>query len=193
MADGRVPDGVSAPAVHISVRHSATRAVLRWLWRWPDVVASLLLAAIALLVGVSVLARYVFSFGLPWMEELIRYLFIWLAFVGGASAANHMAHFRMVLFRDALLPRASRHLDSFAHLVFLSLGLLLLKTGVDLVSATLGQRSPVLGVPMGWVYASMPASGLMIVLYSASHSVDGFSAGTWWLKRFRSNSREDRQ
>ena len=43
--------------------------------------------AIMLLISiVEVVRRYLFNASFPWSEELIRYLMIWIAFIGGAAA-----------------------------------------------------------------------------------------------------------
>ena len=42
-----------------------------------------LLATASLVLFVNVVARYVFNWGFPWAEELVRYEIVWMVFLGG--------------------------------------------------------------------------------------------------------------
>jgi TRAP-type C4-dicarboxylate transport system permease small subunit len=42
---------------------------------------------------------------------------------------------------------------------------LLVVSGVALVRLTNGQHSPALDVPMSWVYAAVPVSGLLMLIH----------------------------
>lgn len=139
------------------------------LWNLPEIIGSLLLLAITAIIGAAVTSRYLFFFTFTWAEELVRFLFIWLAFIGGALAVKHLTHFRLVLLRNALPDKVRTGLDALAHLCFIVLGGILLFVGFDLVSRTMEQLSPALYLPQGIVYFSMPLSGAMIIVYSSVH------------------------
>src|SRR3970282_739146 len=50
------------------------------------------LAAMALAVFVQVLLRYVFTYALDGLDEVPRYLFVWLVMVGAAAAMHRGDH-----------------------------------------------------------------------------------------------------
>jgi TRAP-type C4-dicarboxylate transport system permease small subunit len=143
------------------------RQIGRVLWKLPEILGGALLVVTTALTGAAVVSRYVFYFGLTWAEELLRFLFIWLAFLGGAVAVKELRHFRLTLARDAVPRTWGFVLDLLGHACFFAFGALLLVPGVQLCVLTIEQESPALSLPQGVVYAVMPLAGLLIMAYAA--------------------------
>ena len=54
------------------------KKVLQWLdENLEEVLLVIALAAMAVIMGIQVIARYIFGASLSWSEELTRYIFIW--------------------------------------------------------------------------------------------------------------------
>lgn len=47
-----------------------------------------------------------------------------------------------------------------------------------LITRTLSQPSPSLGIPMGWFYSILPISAFCIVIYMVLNLIDFFATGT---------------
>lgn len=125
---------------------------------------SLLLTAIVLFV--NVVLRYVFSASTSWAEELIRYLMIWITFIGGSVCVRKGAHIRMD-FLLTMLPKGVA--DALTRLVFLIAAgfcAALLWYSYQLVAFTieLEQTSPAMGVPMWIPYLAMPLGSALMTL-----------------------------
>jgi len=58
-------------------------------------IASLLVAATVGLTFAQVVLRYVFNTPQTWVEEVGRYLFIWITFLGAAAAFSRDTHIRV--------------------------------------------------------------------------------------------------
>lgn len=65
------------------------------------------LAIMTLVVFVQVVMRYVFANSLSWSEELARFIFLWLSWVGASYAVRERSHFRVEMLMD-LFKGASR-------------------------------------------------------------------------------------
>lgn len=134
--------------------------------RFEEVLLVLLLISMTLVLGVQIIARYVFQNSLTWSEELVRYLFIWSAFLGVPYCINKGASLKVVQFIDYLpakLKNIVLMIDRVLMVVFFAaifvFGLLVVKN-----SFLNGQRSPALGLPMYVVYLSVVVgSGLAII------------------------------
>jgi len=134
--------------------------------RFEEVLLVLLLISMTLVLGVQIIARYVFQNSLTWSEELVRYLFIWSAFLGVPYCINKGASLKVVQFIDYLpakLKNIVLMIDRVLMVVFFAaifvFGLLVVKN-----SFLNGQRSPALGLPMYIVYLSVVVgSGLAII------------------------------
>lgn len=136
--------------------------------RWINLVIALALAVMVLLVFGNVVLRYGFNSGISVSEELSRWLFVWITFLGAIVAVKEHGH----LGTDILLTR----LPAIGKRVCLavSYGLMLFCTWL-LFSGALAQarinldvEAPVTGASMAIFYASgvvfAVASGLLLLL-----------------------------
>ena len=58
------------------------KKALQWLdENLEEVLLVIALAAMAVIMGIQVIARYIFGASLSWSEELTRYIFIWAGFL----------------------------------------------------------------------------------------------------------------
>lgn len=69
-----------------------------------EALVGLMMAAIVLIMGTQVVARYVFTNPFVWAEEIAAYLFIWIVFLGSGLAFQRRAHIALDYF-VRLLPR----------------------------------------------------------------------------------------
>lgn len=124
------------------------------LTRLLDVFSVVCLAIMVVMVFGNVVLRYAFNDGITVSEELSRWLFIWMTFMGAAVAVKDHGH----LGTDMLVGR----LGHTGKRVCLTLSyLLMLVTNVFLFRGSWAQtvinadvEAPVSGLSMAWVYAS---------------------------------------
>ena len=127
--------------------------------------AGALLVAVACVVLLQVLMRYLFAYPNPWSEEVSRYCFIWLSLLGASLAVEHRAHFRFDQVTGKLAPRTKRAVETGARAVVLIFAFLLIGTGIALMDLTMAERSPALNLPVALVYAAAPVSGALMVIH----------------------------
>ncbi len=129
---------------------------LVWLRRLLDVLAALLLAAVLLITGARVFARYVLGEAMPWSEELTRLLFIWLVLIGAAGAR----HLRIDMVPARLGHGAARARLEVA-IALLSVGMLALLVwkGFGLIALTAYDRYTALDLSLQYLYWSLIVGG----------------------------------
>jgi TRAP-type C4-dicarboxylate transport system permease small subunit len=126
-----------------------------------------LLALYVMLVitmAVEVLRREIFAYSSIWGEEIVRYAFIYLAWIGAAAAVKERAHIRIDVLMHYLGPRPKALLYIFGDLVMLGVALVALYWSIETVhvSAKFGSVSHGLRVSMVWFLMAVPAGfGLM--------------------------------
>jgi TRAP-type C4-dicarboxylate transport system permease small subunit len=121
-------------------------------FRLAEALLVLMLGAMVIMVFGNVVLRYGFNSGLDFSEELSRFFFIWITFLGAIIAMREKAHLGLdTLVR--LLPRAGRKV-CFGLSNALMLGCcVLMFYGTwrqHQINAT--TMSAVTGIPMIWVY-----------------------------------------
>jgi len=141
--------------------------MLRFLNKIEDIfcAASLLLTTIILFV--NVVLRYAFSASTSWAEELIRYLMIWITFIGGGVCVRHSAHIRMDFLLSFLPKWAAGLLTRAVYLIAAGFCTALIVYSWQLVEFTIEmeQTSPAMGVPMWIPYLAMPLGSALMVLH----------------------------
>lgn len=112
------------------------------------------LALMAIFVFVNVIMRYFFHSGLTWAEEVSRFLFIWLIFLGSIVAFKANEHLGIDALARRLSPRGRRMLFVVNSLIILATLALTLHGAWMLTVLNLDQSSPAINLPYAYVYAS---------------------------------------
>lgn len=129
---------------------------------------ALLMAVMTVDVLWGVFTRYVVGSQSPWTEELARFLLIWIGLLGAAYVAGQNKHLAIDILPGKLRGRSRRRLlRSIDLLIILFAGTTLVIGGIRLVYITykLGQASAALQLPLSVVYAIVPLSGLLVIIY----------------------------
>jgi TRAP-type C4-dicarboxylate transport system permease small subunit len=116
-----------------------------------------LLPFTCILVALSTFGRYTGLYNMYWAEEVIRYLYIWVAFLGISMGVKSDAHFRLQLFVK-MLPKPLETIISAISIVIVVVFLAFLcYLSAMLVSRQLsiGQTSPMLLIPMAIPYGAI--------------------------------------
>jgi len=115
-------------------------------------------------IFIQVIARYVFNSSLSWSEELSRYLFIWQTWLGASVALRYDKHIRLEMLDNKFGPNGKNALMLIADITWLAFDIFLITSGTELVIQQFarGTRSAGIGIPLGFVYASLPFSSLVI-------------------------------
>ena len=142
----------------------------RWIDGYCRGIAYLIAAALALMVVLvfgNVVMRYGFNSGFTVSEELSRWLFVWLTFLGAVVALRDNAHLGTDVLVGRLGPRCRKIcLGLSLVLVLACLGLLFKGTYAQFM-VNYESESPVMELSMGWFYACgmvFPVLGAPIVL-----------------------------
>jgi TRAP-type C4-dicarboxylate transport system permease small subunit len=147
------------------VWNGATRAL--------EITTTTLFAVLVLDVLWGVVSRY--WPGIPpsdWTEELGIYLLVWVSLLGSALTYRDRGHLGVDYFVAHFDPAAQRVGAVVVELCVLAFAVFVLTYGgFRLVSDTLasGQLTPVLQWKTGYLYASVPISGVFFAAFAIEH------------------------
>jgi TRAP-type C4-dicarboxylate transport system permease small subunit len=121
-------------------------------FRLAEGVLVLMLCAMVVMVFGNVVLRYGFNTGLDFSEELSRFFFIWITFLGAIIAMRENAHLGLdTLIR--VLPRAGKRVCfGLSNLMMLGCCALMFYGTWRQHQINATTMSPVTGIPMSWVY-----------------------------------------
>ncbi|MCB8747494.1 TRAP transporter small permease [Rhodoferax sp. U2-2l] len=132
--------------------------LLRWLM-------VLIIGSMTTLVFLNVVLRYGFNSNLSITEEIGRYLFVWLTFLGGISAFVRNRHVRVDTFLQRMPPNMQRMVGILSDLAMLACCILILIGGWQLTKGNMANYLPISDLPVATLYfASVPFSVIVGVL-----------------------------
>lgn len=114
---------------------------------------------------VEVIRREVFAYSSIWGEEIVRYSFIYLAWIGAASAVRERAHIRIDVVMHYLSARAKAVLYIFGDLLMFAVACVALYWSFEtvMVSWEFGSVSHGLRVSMVWFLAAVPIGFTLMI------------------------------
>ncbi|MDS9469368.1 TRAP transporter small permease [Paracoccus sp. MBLB3053] len=140
------------------------RAAINLFYRLLDVLLCVLIGGMALMVFVNVVLRYAMNSGIPVTEELSRFFFVWLTFIGAVVAHRHNLHMGMETF-VAMLGRKGRMLAmGLSDLLIIGCSAVLFIGTWKQLPINMSMSAPVSGIPMGWVYGTGLFTATCIIL-----------------------------
>lgn len=116
-------------------------------------------------MAIEVIRRELFAYSSVWGEEIVRYSFIYLAWIGAAAAVRERAHIRIDVLMHYLGPRGKALLYIFGDLVMLGVAIIAVIYSLETVAVSwkFGSVSHGLRVSMVWFLLAVPVGfGLMI-------------------------------
>lgn len=120
----------------------------------------------------QVFARYVLSNPLFWSEELARYCFVWIVFIGAGAALKRGSHIGVDYFVKRLSPRVANMLSiPITLLMGFFLGAVIINA-IPVIQKNMAQFSPAVGLPMGLVYLAIPIGAAIMLIYTIDDLLD---------------------
>nr|WP_106780713.1 TRAP transporter small permease [Lysinibacillus timonensis] len=125
-----------------------------------------LFGALVLLVTWQVFTRFVLNDPSAFSEELAKYCFVWLVLFGSAFVFGEYGHMRIEFIQEKFPTKFKLLVQIFIELsVIIFSALVLLSGGLAITKLAWTQMSAALQIPVGYLYAAMPVSGIFIIFY----------------------------
>jgi TRAP-type transport system small permease protein len=140
----------------------------RWWTILPEAVALTCTGMLPLLVGANILSRHTDWYRILWAEDVVKVLFLWVVFLGGAIGVKYDAHVRMSTLSDRLARtgRAGALWDRVIRMSPLVMGAILLVLGVPIVEISMRRELPTLQISAGYFNTVVPLSGALMIFYA---------------------------
>lgn len=123
----------------------------------------LLIAMLALMVVMvfgNVVLRYVFNSSILSSEEVSRFLFVWVVFVGSVLALRDNAHLGVHMITERLPMKAQRICKFVGDLMTFLCCLMMIWGTWELCALNFHNAAPITGLPYGYVYIAGIVGGI---------------------------------
>lgn len=134
--------------------------------RLEEIFLVMLMAAAVIIVAMQVITRYLLKVPLPWSEEIARYMFLWLTWVGASFATKEGRHVSIDVIYQKLPPNGQLVCSVIFKLVWLGFLIVMARLSLKLTASVYsgGQIAVGSGLPMWIPYASVPV-GMTMMLF----------------------------
>ena len=131
--------------------------------RWALLVFYVMLVAT---MFIEVVRREVLSFSSIWGEEIVRYSFIYLAWIGAAAAVKERGHIRIDVIMQYVGPKAKAILYILGDLVMFTVAVIAFYWSLEtvLVSAKFGSVTHGLRISQVWFLSAVPIGFALVIL-----------------------------
>ncbi len=125
-----------------------------------------LLGSMSVIIGLQVFMRYIMQESLSWSEEISRYMFIWLIYIGISYAVKKNRHICVDTIFNMIPDKPARFFAIFADLLFLFFAAFVTWKGIDVVGLIVrsDQVSAALEIPMWGVYSAVPVGFSLVMI-----------------------------
>lgn len=124
----------------------------KWFSSLNNILMASCLAVMAILVFGNVILRYAFSSGITWSEEVSRFLFVWMTFLGAIAALKENKHLNVDMFVNKLPKNIKVVVLILGQLVMLGVLWLLLEGTWKMTLMSVSSLAPATGLPLSYVY-----------------------------------------
>jgi TRAP-type C4-dicarboxylate transport system permease small subunit len=129
------------------------RVIDAYYWSLKLVMAVLLAAMVVLVFG-NVVLRYIFNSGIAISEELSRWLFVWMVFLGAIVGLREHAHLGVDSFVKLLSPTGRKICFALSHALMLYASVLLTEGSWKQTVLNWDTTAPASGLSVGLFYAA---------------------------------------
>ena len=128
-----------------------------------EILIAVFLAVMVVMVFGNVVLRYAFNSGIVVSEELSRWLFLWVTFLGAVVALKEHAHLGSDFLVSRLPVAGKKVCLVLGHLLMLYATWLLFSGALAQARINLNVEAPVTGASMAWVYGT----GVVFAFFAA--------------------------
>jgi TRAP-type C4-dicarboxylate transport system permease small subunit len=141
--------------------------VFKAIWKgmcWVDTVFPCIgVGLMGIILFYQIIMRYLFNTPLSWSEELARYMYVWVCFIGLGYCVRHHTNIRMEALQKLLPASVRKGLNICLNFLTFGVFSLLLPYSIRFANAQFGKITPALGIPKGFVTISVPI-GIVFLL-----------------------------
>lgn len=131
----------------------------------------LLFTVVVAVVFAQVIARYVVGFSIGWADELARYAFVWLVYIGGTTTIRDGRNVCFDLILESCHGKTWKVMFTLVNIASALFLIFMIYLGILVSHTHMIARSPIMHWPMAFVTAAIPLGGLLMFFEQISYYI----------------------
>lgn len=152
------------------VETAFNRVLAKWMMPLEAVCATLMVSIVVMLFS-GVVARYVFSRPVGWIDEAVSVAFIWVAMLGAVLAMHRNEHLRLSMFVDRMSEKWRGLIHAFALAAIGAFLIGLIGPAIEHVESEWIVNSPALEIPSGIRVAAIAVGMVLMLMVVAAYAL----------------------
>lgn len=136
-----------------------------------EMILVILFAVLVLDIFLQVIMRYVFNNSLFWSEELGRFLFEWLTWLGISLGAKRGEHIAITMLVDKFPYKKAQVLNIISSLIVIIICAVTAYYGIFMAVTWAGSKFICLRISLAWGYASIPIGCMLVIIRTIGNIV----------------------
>ncbi len=131
-------------------------------------------------IFLQVIMRYVFNNSLYWSEELGRFLFEWLTWIGISLGAKRGEHIKITMLVDKFSYKKAQVINIISSIIVIGICAVTIYYGIYMSIFWAGSKFICLQISLAWGYIAIPIGCSLMALRSLGYiweSIKNFKAG----------------
>lgn len=141
--------------------------ILHFFNRLEEIILVLMFAAMVLVIFGQVIMRYVFDNSLSWSEELGKFLFVWISWIGISIGAKRKEHIKITMLIDKCSPKIAIFCEILSELIVFAICGITAYYGMELVYSQAHIYFAGIRISMSWGYLSVVLGCLIMMFRNA--------------------------
>lgn len=136
-----------------------------------DYFTGILTGLMVLSVFLNVVLRTFFNSGLTWSEEVARYLFVYVTYIGAISAMRANGHLGVDTLISRVKPKAQMAMYMISQAAITIIMCILIRGSYKMVLQNTASRTAALGIPYSVLYFAGIITGVSIAILAVANIV----------------------
>lgn len=143
---------------------------LRFIYNhFEEILLVTLFAVMVSVIFIQVIMRYVFDNSLSWSEELGRFVFEWLTWIGISLGARVGQHIKITMLVDKFSYKGAHAANVVSEIIVVVICVLTIYYGIEISRMFIGSHFTTIKISLAWGYASVVVGcGLVTIRSLAS-------------------------
>lgn len=150
---------------------STLKKIVNALNHFEEAAIVFLFAVMVVVIFVQVIMRYVFNNSLYWSEELGKFIFVWISWLGISLGERYGEHIKITMLVDRLPYRLAQIVNIVSEIIVIGICAVTLYYGVTLVQSQATTHYAGIKISVSWGYAAVVLGCALMIIRSIAGTV----------------------
>lgn len=133
-------------------------------YKYVELLSAILLCFMVVTVFTNIFCRYFLNISIASTEEMSRFAFIWISFIGSALCLKSNEHLSIDIITNLLPKRLKSLVYLFDQLIVLVIAVVFTIGGIVLTMSDMGTRSAATNIRFGYIDMIVPLVSVLMVI-----------------------------